>query len=312
MIKKKVVIIKKRDLIFPTMEKLKDKDNFTALELLRICLHHKIVVRGDKTVMCKALLKKLYNIDQKDYLSLIGRTLIQYFLWKIGNGNNVSKSINIDDFYSTVLVKDISPIFIYCCGEKKVYSFDIRSLDLFRSSGTVFRNPYTDEFFSSEETDAIDRKIKWIKRLGFYISKLVKKTTDPRQYTINIFSYINNHQYVDYNWFLNLDICGLKDLYRELYEIWDYRIPMDRMYKSELVKGDIFSNWTSVRRYRSSMLNKLRLELLKNIEKLVTDGETEDHRKAGCYIFMLGLVLVSEDAATSNPVLYQAAHHADD
>ena len=94
-----------------------------------------------------------------------------------------------------------------------------------------------------------------------------------------------------------------------MYEIWDYRIPMDSLYKSELVNGEIFSNWDSVKRYRTTMINKLRIELLKNIEKLVTDGKTEDHRKAGCYIFMLGLVLVSEDAATSNPILYQAAHH---
>jgi hypothetical protein len=60
------------------------------------------------------------------------------------------------------------------------------------------------------------------------------------------------------------------------------------------------------------MENKLRVELLKNIEKLITEGETEDHRKNGCYIFVLGLVLVSEEASTSHPGMYHAAYYADD
>lgn len=101
----------------------------------------------------------------------------------------------------------------------------------------------------------------------------------------------------------------LQRLYYELFEIWNYRLPMIEKYKSEMVKGlGILNNNEIIKRYEPSMCDKLRLELLKNIERLVTEGLTEDHIKTGCYIVMLGLVLVSEDAATSHPHLYQAAY----
>jgi hypothetical protein len=54
------------------------------------------------------------------------------------------------------------------------------------------------------------------------------------------------------------------------------------------------------------------LELLQDIERLITEGVNEDYRKNGCYIFVLGLVLISEDAATSHPAMFQAAYHGDE
>jgi len=182
----------------------------------------------------------------------------------------------------------------------------------------------------------MDRKLVWLKRLGYPIAHTDSKSKSKsksetesksnskseadshwsdrsiKQYTVNIFSSINDYQYVDHEWFDELTFDGLKTLYHELYEIWYYRLPMQNDHKESITSATIFSNWESVRHYQMSMANKLRIELLKNIERLVTDGATEDHRKSGCYIFILGLVLVSEPAATSHPCMYHAAYYDDD
>lgn len=310
------ICVKKREQLeyYPSIEKLKNVDSFTPLELLKICRYHKICVRGNKENMCSLISKKIHNVQiNPDPKQIIAKVFINFFLYKLGNCNLVNNCINTDDFYTTTNINSIPKVFLYCTKSESTYGFDIRSLDAYMMSTTVFRNPYTDKKFSEDDLSCIKRKIHWISRLGFYerISK-VKKPSDVRQYTINVFSHINNHQYVDYNWFLNLNFHGLQSLYHELHEIWNYRLPMQNDFKSEMVKGQVFANWDSVKLYKFSMDAKLRLELLKNIEKLVLDGQTEDHCKAGCYIFMLGLVLVSEDAATSNPSLYQAAYYSED
>ena len=164
----------------------------------------------------------------------------------------------------------------------------------------------------------MNRKTRWLKKFGFitvHIRKERKLSPDEkvRQYTVNVFSQLTEHQYVDHHWFIDLKFESLKKLYYELFEIWSYRLPMQKSYKEEMVKnGQLFNNWKNVDRYESSMNRKLRLEILKNIERLVTEGKTEDHRKSGCHIFMLGFVLVSEDAATSCPHLFQAAYIDDE
>lgn len=298
----------------PSIDKLENSNNFESLELLKICRHHKICVRGNKSHLCSLLLKKIHNISPKNNPEqIIGKVFITYFLFKIGNCNLVDQCKNSDDFYTTTDLNDIPKIFLYCTKSNPTYGFDIRSLDALMSSSTLFRNPYTDKTFDNEDLEYMKKKIRWITRLGFYQkpTRSRKLTADIHQYTINIFSHINHHQYVDYNCFLNLSFDGLQSLYRELYEIWNFRLPMQNDYKLEMVQGQVFANWDSVKLYKSSMESKLRFELLRNIEKLVTDGQTEDHCKAGCYIFMLGLVLVSESAATSNPSLYQAAYYAE-
>jgi hypothetical protein len=85
---------------------------------------------------------------------------------------------------------------------------------------------------------------------------------------------------------------------------------MQDAHKANMVRSPIFSKWEAVRNYKNE--DKIRLELLQDIERLITEGVNEDYRKNGCYIFVLGLVLISEDAATSHPAMFQAAYHGDE
>jgi hypothetical protein len=194
----------------------------------------------------------------------------------------------------------------------QAYGYDIRSLIYFRDSGSTFRNPYNDQPFTDQELNYLQKKAKWLARFGYPMHSkpptMTALTSDQiQQYTINVFSILNEHQYVDYEWFTNLTFHDLKSLYHELYEIWNFRLPMQESHKANMVKGVIFNRWDAVRNYKSE--DKLRLEILQDTEKLITEGINEDYRKNGCYIFVLGLVLISEDAATSHPSMFQAAYH---
>lgn len=299
-------------------EHLDNVDNIDVKELLNVCRNNEIIVRGSPRNMSNVLKKKLYRSRYcKDPNNIMARAFIRYVFWKLGKCSLIKTSNNVDDFYTSKPINEIPECFVFCTQtDDSTHCYDIRSLSAYREIGSIdFRNPYTDKPFSTNDIIRMNKKIMWLERFGHTVKFVQKKRTrkiteqDINQYIINVFTHIMEHQYVDYMWFSNLDFDLLIRLYHELHEIWNYRLPMQESYKKNMVKEQVFSNWANVRQYQPSMINKLRIELIKNIEKLVTEGATIDHRKAGCYIFMLGLVLVSEDAATSHPALYQAAYY---
>lgn len=307
----------------PAATELLNPEKLDIFSLMTVCRYHNVVVRGDKKRMCNALGKKLfkwkYHRTPEEYL---WQGMSKYFLWKIGNGPHAQERIpvNTHDFYTSIPVTDIPASYQYHVMEdEKLYTFDIRSLILCREVNTEsFRNPYTDQPFSQDVLNSIDRKCSWLARLGYPIAfsdPIQRELTieeQVEQQIVDVFSRISEHQYADNQWFRDLDFAQLKQLYYELHEIWHYRLPMQATYKADMVVGgSVFSNWASVERYRPSMHIKLKLELLRDINRLVTEGKTDDHRKSGCYMFMLGLVLVSEGAQTSHPYLFQAAYAED-
>jgi hypothetical protein len=303
-----------------------------ARDLVKECLKNQVIVRGEPENIRKVLRFKKSKIasapavpvpvpgpvpSSSSSLTVIARIFIKYFLWRCGGCELRDRCINDSDFYTSMDIGKIPHVFLFCTGSQfQVYGFDIRSLVYYRTQGLNFRNPYTDQPFAEADIKRLDRKLKWLTRFGFpteHRQPSVKETRwtpeNIRQYTINIFSLISEHQYVDPDWFIGLSFYGLQRLYGELFDIWSFRLGMDEAHKQRITKGQLFSNNEQIQQYQYSMSDKLRVELLKNMERLVGDGVDEDHRKTGCYIFMLGLVLVSEDAATSHPTMYQAAYY---
>lgn len=307
----------------PEATELLHPEQLDISSVAKVCRYHNVIVRGDKERMCNALGKKLFGWKyQRTPEEYLWQGVSKYFLWKIGNGPQAHdvETVNTYDFYTSIPVTDIPIAYQYHVTEdEKVYTFDIRSLTLCREvNAESFRNPYTDRPFSSDTINSIDRKQLWLTKLGYPVTfpESQRELTDEEQVeqqTIDVFSRISEHQYADNKWFSELDFEQSKQLYYELHEIWHYRLPMQATYKADMVVGgSVFPNWSRVERYRSSMHTKLKRELLHDINRLVTEGKTDDHRKSGCYMFMLGLVLVSEGAQTSHPYLFQAAYAEED
>jgi len=294
-------------------------DELGACGLFTVCRQHKVVIRGDLDNVRKTLLKKIHGARyQRSPAEIVAKSFIEFFLYKLGSCHLLGRCLNEYDFYTSATLTNIPKCYLFCTETNGVvYGYDIRSLYTYRShKNATFRNPYTEQEFTQSDIDRMDRKLKWLQRFGYsngFVTSTAPAAVSADQFAVNVFSQITKHQYVDYRWFSELDFEALKRLYHELYEIWHYRLPMQSSYKAEMTKdGHVFANWDAVKYYQESMHHKLQLELLQNIEKLVTGGITADHRATGCYIFMLGLVLVSESAQTSYPELFQAAYYGDE
>lgn len=324
------VRIKKKPCTELSKSVLYDPHGTDITELVRLCRKHKIFIRGGKNMICRDLLRQLHgvHVDIVSPEEKIYKAFVQYFLWKLGNGADLSKCENTLDFYTSAR---IPKAFLFCArtssplspestqdsnaSSPRYHAFDIRSLNVYRDITGDYNNPMMGETtkFDQDTIDRIERKNKWLRRFGFidrYHKPTLSMSPEDRLYqtTVNTFSHITQYHYVDYMWFHKLSFNDIKQLYHEMFEIWNYRLPIEPSYKVEIVPDTVFSDWTRVSRYGVAEKDRLRLEVLDNITKLVSSGISEDHCKTGCHIFMLGFVLVSQEAADSYPQLFQASY----
>jgi len=97
---------------------------------------------------------------------------------------------------------------------------------------------------------------------------------------------------------------------RELHDIWSYRAQLSSEIKREIAPpvGDPFrgTNMHYLNQLSSDIIKKLALSIM---ETLVKKGINNDSRVLGASYVLCGLTLVSYDAATALPWLYQSVAH---
>lgn len=297
-------------------ELINSGDSIDIKVLVSMCRNNKIVVNGDRTGMCRSLLRVLYGVElPKNKDTLLREALMRLMLWNIGYGNDSALSINSHDFYTDQPIQSIPKVFMFCLHDSnKCYAFDVRSLHEYylecQSKGGKCVNPYTYNTVDDNTIVRLNKKLRWLKRLRYPTLHKRRETTSIKQYTINVFHKISMYQYVDYEWYTALTFRQLKKLYQELTDLWTYRLSLTYDTKCLVVNGgQLFTNWTKVEKYTASMKDILYKELLKNIERLVTEGKTPEDRKSGTIYFMLGFVQVSAAAAEAHPTFVAALGH---
>ena len=140
-----------------------------------------------------------------------------------------------------------------------------------------------------------------------------EKITDPKimiqQKCIKIFQLIDElGQYTQCNWFLNLNLVCLKELYKQLEDIWNYRAELTPEDKKRYVKsGKLFTHKVhEINAIKSR--NQLAHILLDDFEKLITQGETKSDCQTGALWILSGLTIVSYDARIAMAWLFQSAN----
>jgi hypothetical protein len=275
-----------------SVDDLQNPQRLDDFHVLKVAMKHKIPIRGTKTSLCTALLKKLYN--KTPSATLIWKTFIKYFLWKLGGP--YTKPVNDTDYFTGSEVSLISPYYLFAVTEPSgQFHFDIRTI--------ANVNIYTTHEFNKDSLIRYNRKLKWLKSFGFPTTIKVHARS-PEQYCVDVFQLINNYQYCDSEWFEALTFYQLVNLYNKISDIWMYRANLTLVDKCRIVKdGVIFS--TDISNHTIAMLKQ---HLLHSIERMVTEGSTDDDRKLGAVLVMLGLVQVSEPARLLHPGLHQATH----
>lgn len=299
-------------------------DNFTKIErtdiqdIIFTLDHYKLCTRGNKNILYKRLYKFLsfLNLSKSHLHSLI--KLQRFFIKKIYYKNyieygpaylNYELSTNLNDFYTFDHIKNIDKkyFFSYKDSDNFIYSFDIRSIDkLFKQNS--YTNPYNRKKFSDNVIQLLNNRIE-----NMVLNKNIiqNSKSKPRHYLIkrkvtDVFQKMDElDQYTDVKWFNNLDIKQLKNYYRSLEDIWNYRAQLTQIKKNQIVnEGNICSTPINAV-FRMKNLYDVQDLILNEIDRLITEGVTKDEKILGCMYVLTSFAEISTDAASSLPWLVQ-------
>jgi hypothetical protein len=215
------------------------------------------------------------------------------------------KCKNDEDFFYFISKDKIEDIYFFSYKDDKnnIWCFDIRSFNKLIISDN--RNPYTREIINKNVIEKSKKLTKYLvnKKIDINIEEFnhENKLDRIRQKTVDIFSSISYSGYeININWFLSLDINKLKQLYKSLEDIWNYRAYITPEYKRILVppNGLIF-------RYpvRQIYLLQDKLEIMEIILNEISKSNNAvnlSDKQQGYMFFLIGLSEVSSECLNSH------------
>lgn len=220
-------------------------------------------------------------------------------------GNEIRKKIkelkcnNSEDFYTYEELNDIPKKYFYSYVDNKNFrwGFDIRSFDKLLTMN--FPNPYTTEPIPQNIILDVKEIIKSLKDEINYediTEIIIRERKDAiKQKIVDLFSCIEQSGYTcQIEWFTNLSIRRLKELYKQLEDIWNYRSQLSNQMKRNICppNGDIFGiPMTEVMNYSSK--EDLQ-ELIINETMKFTNAVSDSDRKLGFMYFLIAFGMVSQ------------------
>ena len=212
------------------------------------------------------------------------------------------KCNNTMDFYTYDTIDEIDKkyFFSYRDNNSLIWFFDIRSFN--KLIELKQGNPFTRDKFP---LSVIESARKLTKHLDLenddsesIDNETVRLTREQalKQKTIDIFSQMDQFGYgCNIEWFLNLNIRKLKKLYRNLEDIWNYRLNLTHNIKSRISppNGLVFNipiHQVNVLTDRISVQDIILTEVMK-----FNNAITNEDKKLGYMYFLLGLGLVSRE-----------------
>ena len=221
--------------------------------------------------------------------------------------NKELKCNNDEDFYTYDELKDVPKQFFYSYVDNSDirWGFDIRSLDKLLQMG--FPNPYTTEPVPQNVVDDVKSKIQIMKLDPTYedlTDTIVRDRKETiKQRTVDLFSFIEQSGYTCHiEWFTSLSLRRLKELYRQLEDVWNYRSQLSEQMKRNICppNADIF---------KTPMIEVMNYNIKEDLQELIlhevmkfTQANTDSDRKLGFMYFLIAFGMVS-------PTCYQA--HSD-
>ena len=211
---------------------------------------------------------------------------------------------NETDFFTYETHQEIDPKYFFSYKDSKgfIWFFDIRSfIKLIEMNQT---NPYTREELPE---DIIENATNLFKKLGLQEEEpeILFQTREKRihQKTIDIFSKIEQFGYeCNFQWFLRLRRRELRNLYKNLEDIWNYRLQLTYEIKSRIAPPNGLVFTTSFQEVMGMDKQDLQELILQEILKF--DGAVQDSdKKLGFMYFIIGLGSVSLDCHNSHPWL---------
>ena len=217
----------------------------------------------------------------------------------VRNKLNELKCNNDEDFYTYEELKDIPSKYFYSYIDDKKFrwGFDIRSFDKLISMN--YPNPYTTEPIPQNIISEVKEKIKLLKGESGYedlTDSIVRERKDAiKQKIVDLFSYIEQSGYTcQIDWFTSLTVRRLKELYRQLEDVWNYRSQLSNQMKRNICppNAEIF-NTPMIEVMNYNCKEDLQELILHEVMKF-TNANSDSDRKLGFMYFLIAFGMVSQ------------------
>ena len=299
--------------------------NYNVKQLKMMCKTYGIHKTGSKP----QLKYRIFNYLKYSFYSIkIQKAFRGHMVKKInklkGPALKNRKCVNENDFLMFEDMKEISyeQFFSYKDDDGFIYGFNICSLYnlIFvenNKNGNKVMNPYNRKEISNETIINIAHIIKLSKILNLNTEIQVKNDLDLLSFKkrvelkcVDIFQKFDElGHYTQADWFNNLSKPRLLKFINELKDVWEYRLNLTPHLKRNICPPN-GKPFTSINIHQlfspSNSLDKIKNGLLNVINDLVTKGIDRHHKGLGAYYVLGCLTLVSYNASTSLPWLYEA------
>ena len=296
--------------------------NTVTIKDLKFTLkYYKLSQIGTKRILFDMLIELFYSLlpflQNLDYIIKLQKWYKKRIQMKICQLKNQflykGECVNTSDVLTMELLSDINNEYLIYYRDEKgfIYGFDIRSLDKLLKNGNV--NPYTSKEIEKETVIKIKQLIKYLSLSGLYI---VDNPTDElsnipefntKRKIIKIFQDMDNlDQYTNPCWFLDLNTTNLIKFYKELEDIWNYRLNLDKETKKRICppNGHVFIVEPKNVLKEHNNKDKLQNLCLTVIDRLINSATDRSDRVNGCIYVLLSFVIVNNSAAEALPSYY--------
>jgi len=249
------------------------------------------------------------NLDKIIKCQKIIRTYLKNHINKMRGPAFLDKSLsnNDTDFltYKTIQEMPDNEFFSYRDTDGFIYSFNLKSINYLLDY--CKENPYNRKIIPQKNIDNIKFLSKYLKSdLVFEVP--TDEVSIIKHKCITIFQRMDELKlYTQPRWFLDLNFNELKSLYLETEDIWNYRAMLTNQQKKKYTKtGKAFTYPISkIKLLQETDSNKKILQnlILNEYQELVYRGNTDDDCITACYWILMGLSIVSKNAADGMPEL---------
>jgi len=316
--KRKLATKQKNDDIY-TYHDIKAKTRINNEKLERSCEFYGIAYDAEAPRESYKALKRLITKRVEPYLSH-EESIVQ--IQKVFKGWNIRRRRNCNNKEDCGTMDSLFEIPIqyyidYKDEEGFTYGFDIRSLHMIMEEANPI-NPFTQKqlilgasgknFFEKymKKMTAVKEKEG---RVKFDSPKLTKEQRF-NQVLVRVFQKIDMlGHYTDIAWFQNMSLRDLNYFYKGAYDIFAFRAQLSNEVRRKIVKdGVLFQNFIgSLHHVQERTKHILQYEILREIERILDEGEDRDSKILGITLILTVLVECSHAAAMALPHLVQSS-----
>ena len=224
---------------------------------------------------------------------------------------------NDEDFFTFENKHEILDdyFFSYKDTDNFIYFYDIRSLKKLIGNNPTPKNPYNMIPIPEYAINAMNSRIKEMNLKKIDVEHEKPILTPQQEYNNKVLTIFQKIDLLnafaggtDVNWFHNLSFKEVKDYYKILEDIWNYRSELNEKQKREIVPhNDIFKySMAKLMNLPIKFEKKMRNLVLDEIDKLISSSPSKTHRNTGCYYVLIAFVEVSPECAGQMPWLIQA------